>query len=217
MKLVSQYNLDIEVLSLNRIHLKSIIFFCFLYFTNIVIANTEEIKNLDSSLDTNNTSQNSDYKKLPISIESDSAEQNEQLGIITYQGNVEIIQGPLRINADKIKVISAIDKDSGSQIVDQINATGSPVIFKHFAESNREHVSAEANTINYAIQSGSVTFEKNAFFSQHGAAVSGDIIEYFLEEKRVKANTNTDDKGKEELPSRVKTVIKPSLFQQAEE
>ena len=172
------------------------------------VPNTEAASGTLSSTpnDTTGTKPNDQPDALaPISIEADSAEQNEKLGITTYNGNVAIIQGALSINADRVQIITRNGPDKRS--VEKISASGNPAIFTHHASDRADSIIAEAQNIDYHLQNGTVLLENKATLVQQGSSVAGDRIEYFIAEKRVKAQAN--EKSPQGKKSRVRTVITP--------
>lgn len=143
--------------------------------------------------------------QAPISIEADSAEQDEKLGITTYKGNVAIVQGPLSIKADRVHIISMGSSDKRS--VEKISASGNPAIFTHQASSPADSIIAQAQKIDYQLKPGIVILRNSASLVQQGSSVSGELIEYFIAEKRVKAQAGGEKtSGKSD---RVRTVITP--------
>ncbi|NNL56283.1 MAG: lipopolysaccharide transport periplasmic protein LptA [Pseudomonadales bacterium] len=141
----------------------------------------------------------------PIAIEADAAEQDEKKGVTTYRGNVAIVQGPLSIKADKVQIISRSDGEKRN--VEKITASGSPAIFTHQAINVADNISAEANNIDYHLLQGRVLLENRASLVQQGSSVSGDSIEYFIAEKRVKAAAGSRSGNGQN--GRVRTVITP--------
>ncbi|MGB5323909.1 MAG: lipopolysaccharide transport periplasmic protein LptA [Pseudomonadales bacterium] len=139
----------------------------------------------------------------PISIEADSAEQDEKTGVTTYKGNVAIVQGSLSIAADLVRIVSRQVDDS--RIIAMISAEGSPARFNHRAENVTDSITANARSIDYMLEDGKVILQREAALVQHGSSVSGDRIEYFIAEKRVSARTEESaSRG-----GRVRTVITP--------
>lgn len=143
-------------------------------------------------------------QKKPISIEADSAEQDEKLGITTYKGNVKIQQGGLSIKAHKVQLISSIEQADGSRQLEKIIASGKPAIFSHQPNQQADTLTAEGGNIDYLVKQGIVRLQDNATLQQQGSSVSGDFIEYFIAEQRVVAKADPKDKK-----TRVKTVIIP--------
>jgi len=143
--------------------------------------------------------------QAPISIEADSAEQDEKLGITTYKGNVAIVQGALSIKADLVHIISVGSSDKRS--VEKISASGKPAIFTHQATTPADSIIAQAQKIDYQLKPGIVILKNSASLVQQGSSVSGELIEYFIAEKRVTAQAGGEKtSGKSD---RVRTVITP--------
>ena len=65
-------------------------------------------------------------------------------------------------------------------------------------------INASGNTIRYAIDTGVIQLEENASIDKLGSKVSGEKIEYFINEELVRAVADPSDKK-----TRVHTVIIP--------
>lgn len=143
-------------------------------------------------------------RSAPIEIEADSAEQNETLGLITYRGNVEISQGNLKISADRVSIKSEKPTDGDSRELKHITATGSPARLVHTASINEDIVQAQAETIFFEIGKSTISLTQNALLKQNNSSVSGDFIEYLIEQRRVKAKALDPESG-----GRVHTIISP--------
>jgi lipopolysaccharide export system protein LptA len=132
-------------------------------------------------------------REQAIYIQSDRAERDERSGTTIYTGDVEVQQGSMRITADKVTISM-----NGEEVSD-ITAAGKPATLQQQPAADRQPVQASANNIRYDVTAEILTLVDSASVTQDGATVSGERIEYFLQEQRVKAS------GKE----RVKTVIPP--------
>jgi lipopolysaccharide export system protein LptA len=135
----------------------------------------------------------------PIFIQSDRAERDERKGTTLYTGDVEIDQGSMHISADRVTV-----RDADAQ-VNEIVATGAPAKMHQKPAPDREPVYARARTIQYDVASEILTLIEEASVTQEGTTVTGDRIEYFVKEQRVKASGGGSATGKD----RVKVVIPP--------
>ena len=164
-----------------------------------------------------NRSANANAFRAPISIAADSAEQNEKKGVTIYRGNVAIEQGTLTINADTVTIetvdienrsnvdnANSVSTDSVSRTVTTIVASGFPARFSQISEGQITAINAKGNTIRYAVDSGIIQLEENASIDKFGSKVSGEKIEYFINEELVKAQADPNDKN-----TRVHTVIIP--------
>tara|TARA_B110000967_G_C18798097_1_gene516903 strand:+ start:245 stop:829 length:585 start_codon:yes stop_codon:yes gene_type:complete len=151
----------------------------------------------------------SDHRSAPIAIEADSAEQDEKNGITIYRGNVSIEQGDLTIKADTVTIQSSTNSTqtdaAPSRNISHIIANGKPARFTQQLDNEPNPINAEGNTIRYAIEEGIILLEDNASIDQIGSKVTGEKIEYFIREDKVKAQADPNDKN-----TRVHTIINPS-------
>lgn len=134
-----------------------------------------------------------------IFIQSDRAERDERTGTTLYTGDVEIDQGSLHISAERVTI-----RDSDEQ-VSEILATGKPAKMHQKPAPEREPVYARALTIQYDVAKEVLTLIEEASVTQEGTTVTGDRIEYFVREQRVKASGGGASTGQD----RVKVVIPP--------
>lgn len=132
----------------------------------------------------------------PIRIEADEALRDEKQGFTRYQGNVKMDQGTLHIEADIITVYH-VDQEA-----DKIVATGKPARLQQQPEPDKGPVKAHAEVIEYYKDDDRVQLLNNANIEQDGSIVTGDSIEYFINEQRVRADS---DRTRED--SRVQVVI----------
>lgn len=177
-----------------------------------------------------NTDKDFDSFHAPISIAADSAEQNEKKGVTIYRGNVSIEQGNLTISADTVTIQSTTktsngnsEKDTNSESASNNNhdpdatsnssttrsvttivANGFPARFTQLQPGQSQAINAEGNTIRYAIDTGIILLEQNASIDKLGSKVSGEKIEYYINEELVKAEADPNDKN-----TRVHTIITP--------
>lgn len=134
----------------------------------------------------------------PIEIESDQATLDDKTGTSTYSGNVIITQGLTRLEAEHILVNSKARK------ITSIKASGSPAHFVQQDEGSDTSTHGYGNTITYLVESESLTFSGGARLIQAENSFSGDIIEYDVIKKAIKA------KGDESIGSRVKIQYYPN-------
>tara|TARA_R110001592_G_scaffold52649_10_gene161425 strand:- start:21930 stop:22472 length:543 start_codon:yes stop_codon:yes gene_type:complete len=133
----------------------------------------------------------------PIEIESDQATLDDKTGSSTYTGNVIISQGQTRLEAEFITVSSKDRK------ITSIEATGSPA---HFVQQTDINTSTHGygNTISYSTELESITFTGNARLLQAENSFSGEVIDYDIVKKAIKA------KGDENIGTRVKIQYYPN-------
>lgn len=141
----------------------------------------------------------------PITITADSAEQNDIKGTTVYKGNVQIEQGQLTISAETVTIHSSMANDeTGERSVSLITAQGSPAIFVQAVPNQERTIRATGNTIRYWLDRGVINLEDNANIDQQGSSVSGDAIEYFIDQQLVKAKADPN-----KTSGRVQTIISP--------
>ncbi len=95
----------------------------------------------------------------PVSIEANSVVFNKNAGTAVYAGRVEIIQGTLRIIADRIEI-----KAPGNEI-QTIKATGNPVQFSQTMDSGKNAV-GQAKLMQYFVKQKRLQLSGNASLKQ---------------------------------------------------
>ncbi|TDG14768.1 lipopolysaccharide transport periplasmic protein LptA [Seongchinamella unica] len=146
-----------------------------------------------------------DDRDQPIRIEADEALRDEKQGFTRYQGNVRMDQGSLHIEADQLTVFHD-DKEA-----DRVMATGKPAKLQQQPEVDKPPIKASADTIEYFKREERVQLRENAYIEQDGSIVTGDSIDYLMNEQLVKAGS---DKTSES--SRVKVIIPAATLNQEE-
>jgi lipopolysaccharide export system protein LptA len=134
-------------------------------------------------------------RQQPIQIESNQAERDEKAGTTIYIGNVELVQGSLKMLADRLEIYTA----KGNQL-ERIVAYGNPAYVEQKPEPDKPLVKARGDIIRYLVKEERLQLEKNASIDQDGAIVNSNIIDYFIKDEVVKAS------GSEK---RVRVVIPP--------
>ena len=114
-------------------------------------------------------------KQPAVHISSDSAYSDGQQGIIVYKGNVKLVQGFVKILADKITVHN--HRNGVSEIV----AVGQPARYQQQKGSEQDNIVAKANTIKYTLAGRKILLQGNASITQDGAKITGDIIDYDID------------------------------------
>ncbi|MDQ2078272.1 lipopolysaccharide transport periplasmic protein LptA [Marinimicrobium sp. ABcell2] len=122
----------------------------------------------------------------PIHIESDRATHDQRKGLTIYEGSVQLTQGSLRIVADRITV-----QTDGNNQVEWVEAVGSPAHFEQRPRADEELVTARAESVRYTAGPGQVRLLRNAWLEQDGATMSGNRIDYDMEQEIVKAEGET--------------------------
>lgn len=130
-----------------------------------------------------------------ISIASDQASLSKQKGELIYTGNVELIQGSLVIQADKVTLIK------NNQGMQKLIAKGNPARYQQLLSENEDKTHAYGDTIIYNVINDELTLLENAGLEKQGNVFAGEKIVYLIKEQRVKADSTQQD--------RVRMVIQP--------
>ena len=146
-------------------------------------------------------------REQPIRITADSASRFEATGETHYTGNVELTQGSLRINADRVVVQQ---QQNGAGI---IVATGNPARLKQTPTEQRGPVTASAERIEYRQDLDTVKLVHNARIEQEGAIVTGATIDYDVGAQQVKASAAASPEDKQ----RVEVIIPPGALERSSE
>ena len=144
-----------------------------------------------------------DDRDQPIRITADTAIRDEKQGFTVYTGNVHMIQGSLDILADTITIFHETAQ------ADKIVAEGKPAKMQQQPAIDEPLVKARAEIIEYYKIEDRVHLKVNAEFTQDGASVAGDTIDYYITDQLVKA-----DSGQSPDSKRVMVVIPPKLLRE---
>ena len=141
----------------------------------------------------------------PIHITTDEALRDEKTGRTVYEGNVELVQGTIRIYADRITFYHVENE------AERIVAEGEPARYQQQPEPDAPLLHAHGDTIEYFRDEDRVQLRENAQVEQDGQLVTGDQIDYFIRDQLVKAASEPSDTN-----SRVKVVIPPHKLDEEE-
>jgi len=132
----------------------------------------------------------------PINIEADQLEIREQENISIYQGNVQLVQGSLKINSDRM-VIHFNDANE----LTLIEMTGNPAKFEQL-DNAQELIRGEAEQIDYSDLDSLLILRRKAFLDQAGKIINSDLI-------RVNTETSAIEAGGAQSEVRTRIVIPP--------
>ncbi|MFT6681990.1 MAG: lipopolysaccharide export system protein LptA [Haliea salexigens] len=135
-------------------------------------------------------------REQPIRISADQALRDEREGYTEYTGNVRLQQGSLQIQANKLTIFHR------QEAADRIVAEGSPARLQQQPATDKAVIHAAALSIEYFKSQERVKLSREARIEQEGSIVTGNTIDYFMAEQRVKA-----DAGRREDGGRVEVVI----------
>lgn len=122
---------------------------------------------------------------LPVEVTSETLDVNQEDGSAEFKGNVVVIQGDMRLSADRVLVIYNEEKSA----IERVEATGDVVLVSGPDE-------AEADKADYTIESGVIVLTGNALLNQGPNTISSD---------KVTVNLAT---GTAQMVGRVKTILK---------
>jgi lipopolysaccharide export system protein LptA len=138
-----------------------------------------------------------DDQRQPIHVTSDSAVQENN--VVTYRGNVIVVQGSIRIEADQV----VINHEKGK--LQRAVATGKPVRFQQQPDTDGGLITGKASTVIYYSADQRVELLQDAFVDRDKSTVRGSRIEYLLPSKTVRAEGSVNNQ-----PGRVDMVFQPS-------
>lgn len=139
-------------------------------------------------------------------IESDTAEFDRKSGIVVYRGNVELLQGTLKINADSILLIF------NGNTLEQAVAEGKPAHYQQQVNPDKPVTQATAQRIEYFAGKRELKFRGQARLTQENNEFSGELIRYDVMSETVYA-TGSDGhnpSGDNSKKQRIKVIIQPN-------
>lgn len=116
---------------------------------------------------------------------------DDKQGLSVYEGAVTVVQGTSRISADKVSVHSQGNK------ITLIVSEGKPVRFQRTSNPEDGPLVAKARTIEYHLDTDTVTLITDASLEQQGSTLRGERIRYDLTNRRVEAQG--DEAGKQRV------------------
>ncbi|EED33883.1 putative lipopolysaccharide transport periplasmic protein LptA [gamma proteobacterium NOR5-3] len=143
-----------------------------------------------------------DDRLQSIEITAARAVRDERAGFTVYSGDVIMQQGSLHIEADKITIFH------DAEAADRIIAVGAPATLRQQPEIDKGFVTASAGRIVYEKSREWVQLRESAVIEQDGAVVSGEYIDYFMAEQRVRA-----DAAPENANGRVQVIIPAAVIE----
>ncbi len=132
----------------------------------------------------------------PIAIDADNQQIDIEKNIITFNGNVQIVQDGLTIWADKVVITDM--QDSTKQ---KITGYGNPVKYKQIIPKNNKVVTGHSSQVIYDVKESNVVLQGDAELIQQDNRIKSSLITYDVKNQRIIAQP-----GKNE---RVKTTIIP--------
>jgi len=128
----------------------------------------------------------------PINIEADQLEIREQDNVSIYNGNVQLVQGSLRMNSDRM-VIHFNDANE----LTLMEMTGNPAKFQQL-DNEQQLIRGEAEQIDYSDLDSLLILRRKASLDQDGNVITSDLIRF---------NTATSGLEAGGLKSNVRTTV----------
>jgi len=125
---------------------------------------------------------------LPVEVSADELSVDQGSGEATFDGNVLVVQGDVRMSAGKVVIVYATTDSGSANGIARLVASGG-VTFVTATDA------AEAETADYSIDEGTVTLAGNVLLTQGQMALSGEKLVVDL----------TSGSGR--MEGRVRTVI----------
>ncbi len=135
-------------------------------------------------------------RSQPIQLEASRGQIDQKTGVSTYEGNVVITQGSLRLNGDTVTIHV---KDGGFQRMD---ATGNPVKLRYRPSADKPEILGESRRVEYDVASAKVVMSGNAKLTQGQDSFTGERVEYDLKGDVVRARGAGDN-------GRIQFIIQP--------
>ncbi len=127
----------------------------------------------------------------PIYIESDAATYDEKKGESVYTGRVQVKQGSMQMNADRL-VIHMNEKTK--KRVNKMIATGNPVRFKQKPSDDKEEIRGRSLRAEYYAGEGKLILLEKAKIVQGKNTYTSEQIEYDTKNSIVKAGAKNSNK-----------------------
>ena len=127
--------------------------------------------------------------KEPVEVTADALAVNQADGSAEFTGNVLIIQGVMRLSANRVLVIYKTD-ETGKRGIDQLEASGDVLLV-----SGPD--AAEAEKAEYTIDSGTIVMTGNVLLNQGASTLTSN---------RLEVNLTT---GTASMAGRVRTILNP--------
>ena len=138
-----------------------------------------------------------DDQQQPIHVTANSAIQENNT--VTYRGNVIIVQGSVRIEADQV----VIHHEKGK--LQKAVASGKPARFQQQPDTDGGLITGSATTLIYHNSDQRVELLQDALVDRDKSTVKSDRIEYLLPSKTVRADASPNNAS-----GRVEMILQPN-------
>ena len=150
-------------------------------------------------------------EQQPVHISADSLDIQDKTGTSLYQGNVEINQGSLTLNGDRITI------KHPDRAIQSIKVAGQQARFKRFDQENKSWVKGQADTIFYNAQSKTILLVGNAKVEQAGKhLITGPKLNYDMVNKTLKAQSTPEEQKQISVTLMPAAKVEPNTTDSAE-
>jgi lipopolysaccharide export system protein LptA len=139
-------------------------------------------------------------KDQPMDIAADRVDIDDNKGISTFRGNVQVTRGTLRISGEVV----VVHRTSNGEL-QRIVATGKQAMYRQRPDNKPKDVIAHANKIVYKANSEIVDLTTQAKVVQGGDTFSGEHLVYNARQDKVTATGDGNGKG------RVRVRLQPKV------
>ncbi|HEY9018035.1 lipopolysaccharide transport periplasmic protein LptA [Thiomicrospira sp.] len=140
-----------------------------------------------------------DETKLPIDIEANSLDAQDQQGLTVYSGQVIATQGSLTLTGDQLEI------QHPDRQVQKITTTGKPATFKRFLSEQNAWINGKADTIIYLTETRQIELIGQAYLEQEGThKIEGPKLIYDMQAQTLNAGQTDNESG------RIKMTITPN-------
>lgn len=112
---------------------------------------------------------------------------------VDLTGNVELLHGRIKVNADSISVIWTEDA------IDHVEAEGKPVRLEQYDEDQQLKFMAQAEMIKFRMVNQYMELRGNAELIQQGNKVTGELIRYDVAKEKLIAESGSDSEDQVEI------------------
>ncbi len=133
----------------------------------------------------------------PVYIDSDSQQLDMKSNQVTFLGDVNLKQGSININADKV----IVTRNAVNGEIEEIQGFGKPATFSQLTDDGKT-LYGEADDLHYQLVDDRLIMTKNAMLSQDGSIIRGSKITYQIASQKLVADSDSSE--------RVSTVLQPA-------
>lgn len=135
--------------------------------------------------------------RAPVDLSADYAEIDNKRKVNIYRGNVELVQGTIRINADRVEV----RQDPNTKVI-RSKLFGKPARFSQKLDQSGARVRASGRVIEYDTKTSILVLRNKAEIVRGKDRIRSNEIRYHLNEDRVIASNR-------DKPGRVRITLEP--------